>query len=117
MNYFTPRPAGGSTPLDDQVDQRLGRRVGVLDAMRGVGAAAAAIACGQFGGFVAHGDADGAGGHVHMLDRAGRVSGGRAQHGGGRDLIAHEVDAAAGERRSQAFPRGGGLTACPLAAA
>jgi hypothetical protein len=31
--------------------------------MRGVGAAAAAVASCEFGRFVAHGDADGAGGH------------------------------------------------------
>jgi hypothetical protein len=41
-------PAGGSTPLDDQVDERLSRRVGVFDFVRGVGAAAAAVTCGEF---------------------------------------------------------------------
>jgi hypothetical protein len=64
--------------------------------MPGVGAAAAAVACGEFGRFVAHDDADSAGGHVHMLDRAGSMGGGRTQDGGRRDFIAHEVDAAAG---------------------
>jgi hypothetical protein len=43
-----------------QVDERLGRRVGVLDPMRRVGAAAAAVARDEVGRFIAHGDADGA---------------------------------------------------------
>jgi hypothetical protein len=60
----------GSAPLDDQVDERLGRGVGVLDPMRRVGAATAAVARDEVGRFIAHGDADGAGGDVHMLDRA-----------------------------------------------
>jgi hypothetical protein len=38
-----------SAPLDDHVDQRLGRRVGVHDFMRDVGAAAAAVAGGEYG--------------------------------------------------------------------
>ena len=70
----------------------------------------------EVGRFIAHGDADGAGGHVHMLDRAGSVGGGRPQDGGRRDLIAHEVDAAAGGCWSQAFPRRGVFTASTLAA-
>ena len=85
--------------------------------MRGVGAAAAAVACGEFGRFIADGDADGAAGHVHMLDRAGSVGGGRTQNGRRRDLIAYEVDAAAGGCRSQAVPMGGVLTASTLAVA
>lgn len=60
-----------------QVDERLGRRVGVLDPMRRVGAAAAAVARDEVGRFIAHGDADGAGGDVHMLDRAGSMGRGR----------------------------------------
>src|SRR3978361_939815 len=67
-----------STPLDNQVDERLGRRIGVLDPMRGVSAATAAIACKEFGRFVPHGDADGAGGHVHMLNRTVSMGRGRA---------------------------------------
>jgi hypothetical protein len=110
------RPAG-SNPLDDQVDERLGRRVGVLDPMRGIGAAAAAVTRGEFSRLVAHGDADSAGGHVHMLDRARSVGGGRPQNSGGRDLIAHEIDAAAGGCRPQTIPTGRVFTASTLAAA
>jgi hypothetical protein len=85
--------------------------------MRGVGTAAAAVARGEFSSFIAHGDADVSGGHVHMLDRARSVGGGRTQDGGRRNLIAHEVDAAAGSCWSQAFPRGQVLTASSLARA
>ena len=85
--------------------------------MRGVGAAAAAVACGEFDRIVTHSDANDAGGHVHMLDRAGGVGGGRTQDCGRKNLIAHEVDAAAGSCWSQGFPRGGVVTARTLAAA
>src|ERR1700723_3771844 len=83
--------------------------------MRGVGATAAAVACGEFRRFLAHGDANGAGGHMHMLDRAGSVGGGRTQDGRRRDLIAHEVDAATRGCGSQALPAGGVFTPSPLA--
>ena len=82
--------------------------------MRSVGAAAAAITFRELGSFVAHGDADSAAGHVHMLDRAGSVSRSRAQDGGRRDLIAHKVDAATRGRRSQSFPTGGVFTGAGL---
>ena len=85
--------------------------------MRGVGVAAATVPCGEFGHFVTHGDADSADGHVHMLDRAGSVGGRRTQDGGRGDLIAHEVDAAAGGRGYQAVPTGRVFTASTFAAA
>jgi hypothetical protein len=44
--HSVTRPRASSTPLDNQVDERLGRRIGVLDAMRDVGATTAAVACG-----------------------------------------------------------------------
>jgi hypothetical protein len=84
--------------------------------MRRVGAAAAAVARDKFGRFVSYRDADGAGSYVHMLDHAGSMSRGRPQDCGWRDLIAHEVDAAAGRCWSQAFPRRGMFTAGTLTA-
>src|SRR5215472_7970702 len=85
--------------------------------MRGVGAAAATVARGEFGRFITHSDADGAGRHMHMLDRAGRMGGRWAQDSGRRDLKAHDVDAAAGGSRSQALPTGGVVAPGTLAAA
>ena len=84
--------------------------------MRDVGATAAAVAGGEFSHFVAHGDADGASGHVHMFDRARSVSRSRPQDGGWRNLIAREVDAA-GACGSQTCPASGVFTAGSLAAA
>jgi hypothetical protein len=63
--------------------------------MRGVDMTAAAVTRVELSRFVAYGDADRAGGHVHMLDRARSVGGGRPQDGGRWDLIAHEVDTTA----------------------
>ena len=71
--------------------------------MRDIGAAATAIAGIKFRRFIAHGNAKGAGRHVYMLDRAGRVGVGLAQGCGRRDLKAHEVDAAAFSQRWQAI--------------
>ena len=100
-----------SAPLDDQIDERLDRRVGVLDPMRRISAAATAVAGDEFGRFIAHGDADRADGDVHMLHRAGSVGRGRPENGGGRDLVAHEVDAAAMGCGSQTVPTSGVFTA------
>ena len=82
--------------------------------MPDVGAAAAAVARAELGRLVAHGHPDGAGGYMHMLDRAGSVGRGRTQDGGRSDLVAHEVDAAAGGRGRQAFPPGGVFAASTL---
>ncbi len=67
--------------------------------MRGIGAATTAVTSGKVGRFVAHGNADGSSGHVHMLDRAGSMGGRRAQEDGRWNLVAHEVDAATGSYR------------------
>jgi hypothetical protein len=85
--------------------------------VQGVNATAAAVSGGEFNRFVGHGNADSARGHMHMLDRAGCVCRGRAQGGGWRDLIAHEIDAAAARFRPQAFPGSRVFAACALTAA
>jgi hypothetical protein len=88
------RQRAGSTPLDDQVDECFDRRIEVLNRMRCIDAAATAVAGSEFSRLVAHGEADGAGGHMRMLERAGGVGGGWTEDGRRRNLIAHEVDAA-----------------------
>ncbi len=91
-----------SGPFDDDINQRRDGALAIVEGMLHIGETAAAVTRLKHHRIGSENGTDLAGRKMHVLDGAARMGGKRSGHGMRRHVVAHELDAAAGQRRREA---------------